>query len=90
MRKADLINSIAQKSGLTKKDSAAAVDAYHDVVAETLAAGNSLALAGFGTFEVAERGAREGRNPKTGEKMQITASKSVKFKPGKGLKDSVN
>jgi DNA-binding protein HU-beta len=90
MTKADLITKVAEKSGLTKKDSAAAVDAYHDVVAESLAAGHNLALVGFGTFEVSERGAREGRNPKTGEKMQIAASKAVKFKPGKALKDSVN
>ncbi|MEI8039362.1 MAG: HU family DNA-binding protein [Verrucomicrobiota bacterium] len=90
MTKTDLIAKVAEKTGLTKKESAAAVDAYHDVVAESLAAGQSLAIAGFGTFDVSERTAREGRHPKTGEKMQIAAGKAVKFKPGKALKDAVN
>ena len=89
MNKSELVDSIATKTGLTKKDSTAAVDAYHEIVAESLAAGHNLALAGFGTFEVSERAAREGRNPATGEKLQIAASKAVKFKPGKALKDSV-
>jgi DNA-binding protein HU-beta len=90
MRKADLINQIAHKTGLTKKDSAAAVEAYHATVAESLAAGNGLSIVGFGSFSVTNRAARVGRNPKTGEKMNMVASNSVKFKPGKGLKDSVN
>ncbi len=90
MTKTELITQVAEKSGLTKKDSAVAVEAFQDAVAEALAAGDGLTLTGFGSFVVSERDAREGRNPKTGEKMAIAASKSVKFKPGKLLKDALN
>ena len=90
MTKTELINQVAEKSGLTKKDSAVVVEAFQDAVAEALTAGDGLTLTGFGSFVVSERDAREGRNPKTGEKMAIAASKSVKFKPGKLLKDALN
>ena len=90
MTKSDLIDQIAGKTGLTKKETAAAVEAYHAVVAESLAAGQSLTIAGFGAFEVTERAAREGRNPQTGAALQIAAGKSVKFRAGKALKDAVN
>jgi DNA-binding protein HU-beta len=90
MKKADLINQIAHKTGLTKKDSAAAVEAYHATVAESLATGTGLSIVGFGSFGVTERAARVGRHPRTGEKMNVAASKSVKFKPGKALRDTIN
>lgn len=90
MTKSDLIDQIAGKTGLTKKETAAAVEAYHAVVAQSLAAGQSLTIAGFGAFEVTERAAREGRNPQTGAALQIPAGKSVKFRAGKALKDAVN
>jgi len=90
MTKTDLIAQVAEQTSLTKKDSAAAIDAVFASITAALAQGDSLSLTGFGSFAVAERAAKEGRNPKTGEKMAIAASKSVKFKPGKALKDSVN
>ena len=90
MTKTELITQVAEKSGLTKKDSAVVLEAFQDAVAEAVAAGDSLTLTGFGSFVVSERDAREGRNPKTGEKMAIAASKSVKFRPGKLLKDALN
>ena len=75
---------------LSKKDSEKALKAFIDVVTEELKKGEKIQLVGFGTFEVTERAAREGRNPLTGEKMQIKASKAPKFKAGKALKDAVN
>jgi DNA-binding protein HU-beta len=90
MTKTDLIAQVAEKTSLTKKDSAAAIDAVFDSIAATLTQGDGLSLTGFGSFAVAERATKEGRNPKTGEKMAIAASKAVKFKTGKALKDSVN
>ena len=75
---------------LSPKDAEAAVKAFTDVVAEALKAGDKIQLVGFGTFEVSERAAREGRNPRTGETMTIEASKTPKFKAGKALKDLVN
>ncbi len=90
MNKVELSAAIAEQTGLSKKDSEAAVKAFIDVVTEELKKGEKIQLVGFGTFEVAERAAREGRNPQTGETMQIAASKAPKFKAGKALKDSIN
>ena len=90
MTKTDLISAVAEKSGLTKKDAEKAVAAVIDSITETLANGEKVQLVGFGTFEVAERAAREGRNPHTGEPMPIAASKAPKFKAGKALKDALN
>ncbi len=90
MNKTELVAAIAEKTELSKKDAEKAVKAFTDVVAEELKKGEKIQLVGFGTFEVAERPAREGRNPKTGESMKIAASKAPKFKAGKALKDMVN
>ena len=90
MNKAELIAAMAEKAELSKKDAEKALKAFEDVVAEELRAGGKIQLVGFGTFEVAERAAREGRNPQTGETMSLAASKAPKFKAGKALKDSVN
>lgn len=90
MNKTELVAAVAEQAGLSKKDAEAAVKAFTDVVAEALKAGDKIQLVGFGTFEVSERAAREGRNPRTGETMTIEASKTPKFKAGKALKDAVN
>ena len=90
MNKTELVAAIAEKAELSKKDAEKALKAFTDVVAEELKKGEKVQLVGFGTFEVAEREAREGRNPRTGETMTIAASKSPKFKAGKALKDSLN
>ena len=90
MNKTELIASVAQKTELTKKDAEKAVKAVFDTVAEELAAGGKVQVIGFGTFEVRERQAREGRNPQNGESITIAASKSPAFKAGKQLKDKVN
>ena len=90
MNKTELVAAVAEQAGLSKKDAEAAVKAFTDVDAEALKAGDKIQLVGFGTFEVAERAAREGRNPRTGETMTIEASKTPKFKAGKALKDLVN
>ena len=90
MNKAELVAAIAAKTELSKKDSEKALKAFIDVVSEELKKGEKVQLVGFGTFEVAKRAAREGRNPSTGETMNIPASKSPKFKAGKALKDMVN
>ena len=87
MNKTELIAVVAEKAELSKKD---AEKAFTDAVSEELVKGGKIQLVGFGTFEVAERAAREGRNPKTGETMPIAASKTPKFKAGKALKDMVN
>lgn len=89
MTKADLIAQVAEQTSLTKKDSTAAVDAVFSAITNALVQGDGLSLVGFGSFGVSQRSAKEGRNPKTGEKMVIAASKAVKFKPGKALKDAV-
>lgn len=86
----DLKASVAEKAGLSKADAGSAVSAVLDTITEALAKGDKIALVGFGNFEISERAAREGRNPATGETIQIAASKAVKFKAGKALKDSVN
>lgn len=89
MSKTELIAAMAEKSGLSKKDAGAALDAMLDSVKESLAKGEAVQIIGFGTFDVSERAARTGRNPQTGEEMEIAASKSVKFKSGKALKDAL-
>lgn len=90
MNKTELIAAVAEQSGLTKKDAEKAVKAFTDVVTDELVKGEKVQIVGFGTFEVSERAAREGRNPKSGEPMTIAASKMPKFKAGKALKDIVN
>ncbi len=90
MTKADLINAIADKAGVSKADSEKTLKAFIDVVTEALQAGDKVALVGFGTFSVGERAARVGQNPQTGDKIEIPASKSPKFKAGKVLKDAIN
>jgi len=89
MNKVELVNAIAERTNISKKDAEGALKAFIDVVAEQLKAGDKVQLVGFGTFEVAERPAREGRNPVTGETIKIAASKAPKFKAGKALKDSI-
>ena len=90
MNKTELIAAIAEKTELSRRDAEKALKAFTDVVEEELKKGEKIQLVGFGTFEVSERAAREGRNPQTGETMQIAASKSPKFKAGKALKDAIN
>ena len=90
MNKTELIAAIAEKTELSRKDAEKALTAFTEVVEEELKKGEKIQLVGFGTFEVSERAAREGRNPQTGETMQIAASKSPKFKAGKALKDAIN
>ena len=89
MNKTELINAVAEKAALSKKDAEAAVTAALDAVAAALAEGDEVRLVGFGTFEVKKREARIGRNPKTKEEIQIPATKVPAFKPGKALKDVV-
>lgn len=90
MNKAELIDAVASTADLSKSDASSAVDAVLDVVTETLRKGDSVTLVGFGTFEVRARAARAGRNPQTGETIQIKASNAPAFKAGKALKDAVN
>lgn len=90
MNKAELVAAMAEQAGLSKKDAEAALKAFTDVVSDELKNGGKVQLVGFGTFEVSERAAREGRNPRSGEVMHIAASKAPKFKAGKALKDIVN
>ena len=90
MNKTELVAAMAEKAQISKKDAEAALKAFTDVVAEGLKKGDKIQLVGFGTFEVSERAAREGRNPQSGEVMKIAASKAPKFKAGKALKDMVN
>ena len=89
MNRTDLIASIAQKSGMTKKDSEGALTAVIDSITEALKAGDKVQLVGFGTFETKKRAAREGRNPQSGAKIKIAATTSPVFKAGKALKDAV-
>lgn len=90
MNKTELVEAIAEETGLTKKDSEAALKSFIGTVGKELKKGGSVQLVGFGTFEVGKRAARTGRNPKTGEAIKIKAAKSPKFKAGKALKDLVN
>ena len=89
MNKAELINAVSEKSGLSKRDSELAVSAAIDVITDCLSQGDKVQLVGFGAFEVRERAQRKGRNPKTKEEIDIPASKVPVFKPGKRLKDIV-
>lgn len=89
MNKTDLINAVAERSELSKKDAAKAVDAVFDSVMDSLARGEKVQIIGFGNFEVRERSARKGRNPQTGEEIEIPASKVPAFKAGKALKEAV-
>ena len=90
MNKTELIAAIAEQAEISKKDAEKALKAFVDVVTEQLKEGEKVQLVGFGTFEVSERAAREGRNPQTGKTMKIAACKAPKFKAGKALKDPVN
>ena len=89
MNKNEFVSAIAEKSGLSKSDAGKAIDGMVSVVSETLASGDEIRLTGFGTFSVAERAAGKGRNPSTGEEIDIPASKRPKFTAGKPLKDAV-
>ncbi len=89
MNKAELVSAVAEKTGMSKKDSEKAVNAAFDTIPEALAAGDKVQLVGFGAFEVKERGARIGRNPKTKEEIEIPASRVASFKVGKALKEAV-
>lgn len=89
MNKAELINAVAEKTGLSKKDSEKALNATFDTITASLEAGEKVQLVGFGVFDVKERGERIGRNPKTKEEIKISASRVPGFKAGKALKDAV-
>ena len=89
MTKSDFVEKVATESGLSKKDAGAAVDAVIRSIEEALGSGEDVSFTGFGKFHVAERGAREGRNPRTGETMTIAASKVPRFTAGSGLKKAV-
>ena len=89
MTKSDLVDSVAAKAGMTKKDSARAVDAVFDTIKEQLKTGDKVQLVGFGSFEVKQREARVGRNPKTMDEIRIPARRVPVFRPGKELKESV-
>jgi DNA-binding protein HU-beta len=90
MNKGDLINKVAESAGLTKAQATSAVNSVLDSVGESLSNGDKVTLIGFGTFSVSHRAARTGRNPQTGQAIQIAAKSNVKFKAGKELTDSVN
>ena len=90
MNKTELIESIATKASISRAAAAEALDATLASISEALVAGDSIAIAGFGAFKVADRAARTGKNPATGEPLEIAASKVAKFTPGKALKDAVN
>ena len=89
MNKSELVDSVASETGLTKVQSAEAVDAVINSIQSALKDGDQVSLVGFGTFLVTDRAARIGRNPRTGEELKIPAAKLPKFRPGKGLKDAV-
>ena len=90
MNKSELIDSIAQHANLTKADAGKALDGFIHSIEATLKLGNSVALVGFGTFEIKHRGERKGRNPQTGAEITIAATSLPSFKPGKALKEAVN
>ncbi len=90
MNRNELVEAVASKSDMRKSEASRAVDAVFESITEALKSGDEVRLVGFGTFSVASRAASEGRNPRTGEKIHIAASKQPKFKPGKGLRDSLN
>lgn len=90
MTKSELVSAMSEKTGASKKDTAASIDAFVDIISDVLKHGDKLQLVGFGTFEVSERAARTGRNPQTGEDIKIPAAKVPKFKAGAALKTAVN
>lgn len=90
MKKVELVEAVAEKAGLTKADATRAIDATFEVITGALKAGDKVPVAGFGTFAVSKRAAREGRNPQTGATVHIAARNAVTFKAGTALKDSVN
>lgn len=90
MNKAELVNAISEKAALSKKDAEKVLAAFTETVTESLTAGEKVQIVGFGSFEVVNRAARTARNPRTGEAVEIAASKAPAFKAGKALKDSVN
>ncbi|HIF09764.1 MAG TPA: HU family DNA-binding protein [Sneathiellales bacterium] len=90
MNKNDLSAAVAASTGTSKSDAAGIIDSVFDTIAGALKSGDNVQLIGFGSFSVADRAAREGRNPRTGETLQIAASKQPKFKAGKALKDALN
>ena len=90
MKKSELVELIATKAGITKADATRALDAFKEVVTESLSNGVKVPVSGFGTFATSERAAREGRNPQTGATVQIAARTAVTFKPAKALKEAVN
>lgn len=93
MNKADLVNAVADRANVSKKDARSVVDALFDpqegLIARSLRKGDRVSVTGFGTFEVRQRGPRTGRNPRTGEEIRIAASKAPAFRAGKGLKDAM-
>lgn len=90
MTKPELVSAMSEKTGVSKKDAAASIDAFIEIISDVLKHGDKLQLVGFGTFEVSERAARTGRNPQTGEDIKIPAAKIPKFKAGAALKNAVN
>ena len=90
MKKVELVEAVAAAAGLTKTDATKAIDATFAAITEALVKGDKVPLVGFGTFDVSERAARDGRNPRTGEVVKIAARKAVTFKAGTALKDAVN
>jgi DNA-binding protein HU-beta len=90
VNKTELVGKVAEKAGLTKKDTEKAINGFIEVVQESLSEGDTVALLGFGTFLARERPAREGRNPRTGEPIQIPAAKVPVFRPGRGLRNAVS
>lgn len=90
MNKSELIDAVAEHSGLSKADTTKAINSFVETVTDAMQRGDDVVLVGFGTFSVKDRAARTGRNPKTGETLQIAATKVPGFKAGKGLKDAVN
>ena len=90
MNRNELVDAVSTKTDMRKSEASKAVDAVFESIEDALKGGDEVRLVGFGTFSVASRAASEGRNPRTGEKIKIAASKQAKFKPGKGLRDSLN
>ena len=90
MNRNELVEAVVSRTELRKSEASKAVDAVFESIGDALTGGDEVRLVGFGTFSVAARAASEGRNPRTGEKIKIAASKQAKFKPGKGLRDSLN
>ena len=90
MNKTEFVDAVAEKAEIQKSDAAKVIDSMVDVIGDALKGGDQVTLIGFGTFLVSKREARKGRNPRTGEEIQIAASNVPRFKPGKALKDSIN